>query len=99
KPSGVFKRGGPVAIRVSPKGKMDGVELRYRHVNQAELWTSTPMKAASGSWAATIPADYADSPYSLQYYFVIRSGKGAPALHPGLGKSLMEQPYYVLRQA
>lgn len=99
KPSGVFKRGGPVAIQVSPKGKVDGVELRYRHVNQAELWASTMMKAVSGSWAATIPADYADSPYPLQYYFVIRSGKGAPALHPGLGKSLMEQPYYVLRQA
>ena len=94
-----FKRGESVAVQVTAKGKIDFVELRYRRVDQAELWRAAGMKSQGASWTATIPGDYTDSAFPLQYYFVLRGGTATPALHPGLGASLMDQPYYVIRQA
>jgi hypothetical protein len=99
KPAGTFKRGKSVVIQVTPKGKVDLVELRYRRVNQADAWQSARMIGESGSWTKEVPAAYTDSPFPLQYYFVIHRGKDVPALHPGLGASLMDQPYFVARQA
>jgi hypothetical protein len=34
----------------------------------------------------------------MAYYFELRGGTGVPQLHPGLGTSLMNQPYFVVRQ-
>ena len=99
KPVTTFKRAAQVKIAMSPKGKIDSVELRYRHVDQAEMWQSLRMTGGIGSWTAIIPPGYTDSPYPLQYYFVIHAGQETPVVHPGLGKSLMNQPYFVIRQA
>ena len=75
-----------------------GVRLCYRHVNQAERWETAEMAGRGSVYGASIPAAYTDSPYPLQYYFVVR-GAGARAwLHPGLGADLTHQPYYVLRR-
>jgi hypothetical protein len=67
--------------------------LFYRHVNQAERWKSTPLE----NGAASIPADYTDSPYPLQYYFEFRTAPDKAFLYPGLGPDLTNQPYFVLR--
>jgi hypothetical protein len=67
--------------------------LHYRHVNQAERWKSAPLESS----AATIPADYTDSPYPLQYYFEFRTAPDKAFLYPGLGPDLANQPYFVLR--
>jgi hypothetical protein len=67
--------------------------LFYRHVNQAERWKSTPLE----NGAASIPADYTDSPYPLQYYFEFRTAPDNAFLYPGLGPDLTNQPYFVLR--
>jgi hypothetical protein len=99
KPVGHFKRGEPVTIQASVSGKAAAVQLRYRRVDQGELWRAEDMKPKPGSWSAVIPGDYSESAFPLQYYFVLRGESAAPALHPGLGASLMGQPYYVARQA
>jgi len=44
----------------------------------------------------TIPADYTNSSYPLQYYFLIRSGSENVWSFPGLGK-LRNQPYFTVR--
>jgi len=73
--------------------------LQYRHVNQAERWTAAPMQFQSGRYVATIPADYTQSPYPLQYYFDLNSKSEGASLFPGFSApSLSNQPYYVVRQ-
>jgi hypothetical protein len=67
--------------------------LHYRHVNQAERWKTAPLE----NGAATIPADYTDSPYPLQYYFEFGASPDKAFLYPGLGPDLANQPYFVLR--
>jgi hypothetical protein len=58
------------------------------------------MQYQSGRYAATIPGDYTQSPYPLQYYFELHSKSEGASLHPGLSApSLSNRPYYVVRQA
>jgi hypothetical protein len=92
-----FTPGKPLSIEASLSGgKTSGqLYLRYRRVNQAEIWRSGEI---AGS-AATIPSDYTDSPFPLQYYFQIFEPSGAVLLHPGLGVDLATQPYFVVRRA
>jgi hypothetical protein len=74
------------------------VKLWYRHVTQAERWKSVEMRAGDSGHRAEIPADYADSPYPLQYYFELRTAPDRVWLHPGFGTDLVGQPYFVLRK-
>ena len=75
-----------------------GVGLRYRHVNQAERFEEAPMTATSGSWRGAIPSAYTDSPYPLQYYFVVSLRDGRQVLYPGLGAEWLGTPYLVVRK-
>ena len=84
------------------------VKLHYRHVNQAERFTTVDMtrqQMVGGvelAFVATIPADYLVSPFPLQYYFEIVAGPPAdtqPVLHPGFGEGFTGQPYFVVRRA
>jgi hypothetical protein len=97
-PPGSFKRGETIAIELSARGRAISTQLHYRRVNQAETWRSVEMAEKAGRWSAAIPAEYTDSEYCLQYYFELRGGTGRPRLHPGLGTSLMNRPYFVVRQ-
>jgi hypothetical protein len=72
--------------------------LYYRHVNQAEPWQSMAMQVDANVARATIPGEYTQSPYPLQYYFELRDADGRAALYPGLGPSLTDQPYFLVRQ-
>jgi hypothetical protein len=71
--------------------------LWYRRVNQAERWQSTAMESVGMAWSASIPADYTDSPYSIQYYFELRHGTQDAWLYPGFSPDLANQPYLVVR--
>jgi hypothetical protein len=66
-------------------------------VNQAERWQSAMLDRASAGYVGTIPADYTDSPYPLQYYFELKSAPDQAWLYPGLPPDLAGQPYFVLR--
>lgn len=96
-----FRRGTPIAIRlhVAPAdaGLIRGARLRYRHLNQAERFSQVDLALESDEFVGAIPGDYADSPYPLQYLFVMQDATGVAWLHPGFGSDLSNQPYYVLR--
>ena len=111
-PPASFQRGQPVTVELAVRADGEGagpisVRLRYRRVSQAESYRVVEMERAAGvqdgveHYWATIPGDYADSPYPLQYFFELREGRGARVrawLHPGLAADLANQPYFVVRQ-
>jgi hypothetical protein len=102
-PSANFHPGAPLAIALAVSHAAPEsltARLQYRHVNQAELWIAAPMQYQAGRYLATIPGDYTQSPYPLQYYFELHSKTEGASLYPGLSApSLSNQPYYVVRQA
>jgi hypothetical protein len=99
-----FQRGRPLTIvahvpKVSNVAMISGLRLRYRHVNQAEIWQMIEMERAGDDFRAVIAAVYTDSPFPLQYYFQIHSDSGHAWLRPGLERRWHGQPYFFVRQA
>lgn len=93
-----FASGKAVTIGAKLVGKTKGtLTLHYRHINQAERWQSVPMANKRGAFSATIPADYAASPFHLQYY-VSAAAADQVTLHPGLDAGLSRAPYGVVLQ-
>ena len=73
------------------------VTLFYRHVNQAEHWASQTMAQTGDGYTSAIPATYTDSPFPLQYYFVLSHGEPAEAsMYPALGNKFIRQPYFLV---
>jgi len=103
-PPASFQRGQRLTIvahvpKVSNLAMISGLRLRYRHVNQAEIWQLVEMERTGSDYRAVIAADYTDSPFPLQYYFQIRNFSGNAWLHPGLEHRWHGQPYFFVRQA
>ena len=75
--------------------------LWYRHVTHGERWRSVEMQTtesrAGGRYVASIPADYTNSPYPLQYYFEVRTAN-ATTLHPPFNSTWSNQPYYAIHK-
>jgi len=100
-PPASFQPGQPLALSLMPSvtagsSAPTAVRLYYRHVNQAERWTSVETSGQSSGYAGTIPAEYTDSIYPLQYYFQLEDGKGLAWLYPGFNKTLSNQPYFAV---
>lgn len=100
-PSESFHPGQPLSLTLvtSPSGSGPApasVRLLYRHVNQAERWTSVETRSAAGRYTGTIPADYTNSEYPLEYYFVLEDGKGTAWMFPGFNRTLSNQPYFAV---
>jgi hypothetical protein len=93
-----FNAGEPLDIELSIEKAVGSVSLYYRHVNHAERYEKAEMKITGKNYKATIPADYTESQYPLQYYFEIFEESGKAWLYPGLTKNLMGQPYFVVRK-
>ena len=93
-----FTPGEPCEIVLSSRGgtQSDSVRLYYRHVDQAERYQAVEMGGEAAKFTATIAGSYTSTKYPVQYYFELRQGKAA-WLYPGLGPSLLDQPYYVIR--
>ena len=96
-PPATFKPGLPLALEFAAEGNHASARLHYRRVNQAERWQSAPMEPAGRLWRATIPPEYTQSPYALQYYFEMKDAPDSAWLYPGLGKDLTRQPYFVVQ--
>ena len=95
-----FRRGQAVALQLALSGDQalpKAVRLFYRHTHQAQPWQVVPMKMKTGTYRAAIPEKYTDAPYPLEYYFEGSEASGRSWLYPGLGASLTDQPYFVLR--
>ncbi|HEX4028051.1 MAG TPA: hypothetical protein VHX18_10550 [Rhizomicrobium sp.] len=93
-PSEHFAPGADLPVVLSGAGDAS-VRLFYRHVNQGERWLSLTMSQEGDSFRAAIPGAYTNSPYPLQYYFVLQSGTQT-ALYPGLNITLSSQPYFAV---
>ena len=100
-PPASFQRGKPLSVLARAGGltAIAGLRLRYRHVNQAEIWQSAEMQRTAEDYQAVVAAEYTDSPFPLQYYFQIQTGSDKTRLYPGLEHRWHGQPYYFVRQA
>ncbi len=99
-PPASFHRGSFVALELIVGASVPRpaeVRLLYRHANQAEAWRVAAMELTADRASGSIPADYTDTPYPLEYYFEIAGAAGRPVLWPGLGAALTQPPYFVLR--
>jgi hypothetical protein len=67
-------------------------------VNQAEAYRVAEMDARGDRWEAVIPGDDTDSPFALQYFFVLRDGREQAWLYPGFAPELCNQPYFLVCQ-
>jgi hypothetical protein len=98
-PPDLFQPGAPVKVEVTVEGIDNcSIYLHYRHVNQAEEYLVIEMQKRDGCYIATIPSDYTDSPYPLQYFLEFRDTQGRAWLYPSLNATLSNQPYYAIRQ-
>ena len=97
-----FRRGEPIPVALAVEGvaahEVAGVSLRYRRLDQSKTYRQVEMDAEGGRWVAAVPAGDADSPYPVQYRFVLRGRDASAWLHPGLGPDLDGQPYFIVRQ-
>ncbi|MGB7741614.1 MAG: hypothetical protein WBL41_02555 [Terracidiphilus sp.] len=96
-----FIPGAAITIRIDIPQSPDAEALapailHYRHVDQAERWKATEMQRDDNGFWASIPAEYTQSPYPLQYYFELRDNNGAAWLHPALNATLSNQPYFAV---
>jgi hypothetical protein len=96
KPAANFVHGQPLEITLSLNPQASSVSLYYRHVDQAERYTVQPMQAGGREYRATIPANYTEAAYPLQYYFEIKEGVAKASLYPGFSTNLTGQPYFVV---
>jgi hypothetical protein len=96
-----FRPGEPLTLHlaVDEAGPpIAAVGLRYRHLDQSEMHEEVEMAREADRFVATIPGEYSDSPYALQYHFVVKDDRGGARLHPGLGAELSDRPYHVVRR-
>lgn len=98
-PPAAFRAGEPLELGLTIQKSPSAARLYYRHVNQEERFQVTSLQQRSGRYLAMIPGTYTNSPYPIQYYFQIQHDSGNASLHPGIGRGLMNQPYFVVRQS
>lgn len=92
-----FSRGENLQLTVeSQDAGVLGVQLHYRHVNQAERFDSVTMRRAGDAFEGLVPAAYTQSTYPLMYFFEVDRGDEGRTLHPRFNAALSNQPYYVV---
>lgn len=101
RPAKSFDPGQPLSLVLSTSPSSAGfiaasVRLCYRHVNQAERWMSLEASRDGSLYTGTIPGEYTNSEYPLEYYFVLEDGKGTAWMSPGFNATLSSQPYFAV---
>jgi hypothetical protein len=97
-PARSFKPGTAHMIELGAHNGFAAVRLKYRHVNQGENYRTVAMEMQEHSYRATIPGEYTESEFGLQYYFELDGGARGMTMYPGLGPDLTGQPYFVVQQ-
>ncbi|MCX5645182.1 MAG: twin-arginine translocation signal domain-containing protein [Phycisphaerae bacterium] len=98
----LFVAGQPMTVELillSQQTPAPAVRLCYRRVHQAQPYQTADMPREGNRCSATIPGEYTNTPYPLEYYFELRSATGQVWLYPGFDATLTNQPYFVVRQA
>ncbi len=101
KAPGSFRPGQALVLYLTVSGSEAGsavrrVRLRYRHVNQAERWSTVEANHEDSAYTAAIPAEYTGSEYPLQYYFDLEDTAGEAWMYPGFNETLSNQPYFAV---
>jgi hypothetical protein len=98
----LFVAGQPLTVELALLGQQASaitVRLCYRRVHQAQPYQSADMLLQDHQYRATIPGEYTNTAYPLEYYFELRDEAGRAWMFPGLDAMLTNQPYFVVRQA
>jgi hypothetical protein len=92
-----FTAGQQLELALSSEKKLPkSARLYYRHVNQGERYQTAEMKQEGKQYKATVPAEYTNSEYPLEYYFELRESPKSAWLYPGFNQTLDNQPYFVV---
>jgi hypothetical protein len=94
-----FAHGNALVLTLSAPADIAGVILHYRHVDQAENYATVAMERDGEEFGASIPAEYTQTEFPLEYFFEVHMADGKTALHPAFTKELTNQPYFVVRSA
>ncbi|MFD2794931.1 hypothetical protein ACFS27_15335 [Promicromonospora vindobonensis] len=95
-----FDPGVAVPVEVAVLDDADcTIDLHYRRLNQGEQWSTMAMTPLGHRHGAAVPGADTDSAYAVQLYFTVHGPTGDAWTVPGLGESLTDQPYFVLRHA
>lgn len=78
-----------------PHGPARGVVLNVRPVDQSALYSRLHLTPTRAGFAGTMSGDALDARYDTQYFLTVETVAGARWIYPGLGPSLLEQPYRV----
>jgi hypothetical protein len=97
-PTATFKAGIAQPIEIHVGSGVTKVRLKYRRVNQALYYETAEMAGENGVFRASIPADYTDSLFSLQYYFELQHSPAVATMYPGLGPDRTGRPYFLVEQ-
>jgi hypothetical protein len=99
-PAASFDPGKPIEVSVAFNANRPNrkVTLAYRQADQSQSWRSTEMSARDNEFRATIPGDYTQSPYPIQYFFEVHE-PGGSAIYPGFSPDLSNQPYILVRRS
>jgi hypothetical protein len=96
-----FVAGEPLTVELALLGQQSAVaavRLCYRRVHQAQAYQSADMLVQGHQYRATIPGEYTNTAYPLEYYFELRNEAGQAWMYPGFDATLTNQPYFVVRQ-
>jgi hypothetical protein len=96
-PSHAFHPGQELSLSLQAQGATSA-RLHYRHVNQGERWVAAEMQSGGAGYTASIPAEYTNSPYPLEYYFELRNSSNCAWFHPAFNSTLSNQPYYAIHK-
>jgi hypothetical protein len=97
-PVASFDPGKPLEVSFAFNANHPGrkVSLVYRQADQSQSWRSVEMRAQDNEFRATVPSDYTQSPYPIQYFFEVNE-PGGSTVFPGFGPDLSNQPYILVR--
>ncbi|HEV2485944.1 MAG TPA: hypothetical protein VGT08_10455 [Terracidiphilus sp.] len=94
-----FARGNALSLTLSAHADITSAILHYRHVDQVDNYATVAMERQGEGFGASIPAEYTQTEFPLEYYFEVQMADGKTALHPGFTQELTNQPYFVVRSA
>jgi hypothetical protein len=97
RPAAAFRPGQPLSLELSVATPVTA-RIYYRHVSQAERYRTVEMEGKDGTYRTTIPGEYTNSAYPLEYYFELKQGEASAWLYPGFATNLNNQPYFVVRR-
>ena len=97
-PASFFSPSTAVNVSLHVVSPVQSVRLVYRHVNQAEYYVTAEMTAQGATYTATIPMEYTQSEFALQYYFELQYAPAVATMYPGLGPDLTDRPYFLVQQ-